>query len=200
MGSPVWGMPTSYSSTLQLTLTLFRGNLASQDSRGIRKGSELNRDCFCQLCSHPKLGFSSDKIEPVVGGGGKPVWLKEKKNFGSRQFSGAASNHLNGSSEVRFSSNVSSPMRKEYKILQSIVNSAPVVFSHSSPLWIWIGNTFIHFDSRSNFSICLPVEKWHLHLKLLTASRSHDIKGGGNAKEIKIAQKFRKIPVSPLNC
>ena len=74
--------------------------------------------------------------------------------------------------------------------LQSIVNSAPVVFSHFSPLWIWIGNTLIHFDSRSNFSICLPVEKWHLHLKLLTASRSHDIKGGGNAKEIKIAQQF----------
>ena len=42
IGSPAWGMLPSYWSTAQLTLTLFRGNLASQDSRGIRKGSELN--------------------------------------------------------------------------------------------------------------------------------------------------------------
>ena len=79
MGSPVWGMPTSYSSTLQLTLTLFRGNLASQDSRGIRKGSELNRDCFCQLCSHPKLGFSSAKIEPMVRSRGETCLVERKK-------------------------------------------------------------------------------------------------------------------------
>ena len=110
-------MPTSYSSTLQLTLTLFRGNLASQDSRGIRKGSELNRDCFCQLCSHPKLGFSSAKIEPVVR-----RWEVGGNLFGRKKKTSVPANFqeqpllLNGSSEVRFSSNVSSPMRKEYKI------------------------------------------------------------------------------------
>ena len=138
MGSPVWGMPTSYSSTLQLTLTLFRGNLASQDSRGIRKGSELNRDCFCQLCSHPKLGFSSAKIEPVGRRWevGETCLVERKKlRFPPIFRSSLKPLLLNGSSEVRFSSTVSSTMRKELQDhLQSIVNSAPVVFGHFSPL------------------------------------------------------------------
>ena len=42
IGSPAWPMPPSYWSSHRLTLPLFRGNLASQDSRGIRRGSELN--------------------------------------------------------------------------------------------------------------------------------------------------------------
>ena len=58
IGSPAWPMPPSYWSSHRLTLPLFRGNLASQDSRGIRRGSELNQDCFCQLSSHSKLGSS----------------------------------------------------------------------------------------------------------------------------------------------
>ena len=42
IGSPAWPMLPSYWSSHRLTLPLFRGNLASQDSRGIRRGSELN--------------------------------------------------------------------------------------------------------------------------------------------------------------
>ena len=167
MGSPVWGMPTSYSSTLQLTLTLFRGNLASQDSRGIRKGSELNRDCFCQLCSHPKLGFSSAKIEPVVR-----RWEVGGNLFGRKKKTSVPANFQEQPQTTSLEWKLRSQIFLKRFIsnekgiqdhLQSIVNSAPVVFSHFSPLWIWIGNTLIHFDSRSNFSISLPVEKWHLH-------------------------------------
>ena len=135
MGSPVWGMPTSYSSTLQLTLTLFRGNLASQDSRGIRKGSELNRDCFCQLCSHPKLGFSSAKIEPVGRRWGKPVWLKKKTsvpaNFQEQPQTTSLEWKLR--SQIFLKSFISNEKGIQDH-LQSIVNSAPVVFSHFSPL------------------------------------------------------------------